>query len=175
MIPALLHLDTTVRTWIVLHRIGPLRRPLYGLTVAGRFGAIWILIALALAVLRRIGWSAAGRLVLAIVIPLAVSDYVLKPLIHRPRPFMAAPAPPVIGTRPRDSSFPSGHATSACAGATALTGVEPGLAIVWWMLAIAIAYSRVYIGVHYPLDVLAGAAIGALGSWLIMARCSTSS
>lgn len=172
MLATLLHLDLAARSWVVLHRDDALTRPLYLLTVVGRFGGIWVASALVLAGARRISWSTAGRIVLAIAIPLAISDYVLKPLIDRPRPFVAEPAPPVIGRPPHDPSFPSGHATSSFAGATALTIAEPHAAIVWWVLATAIAFSRVYIGVHYPLDVLAGAAIGAVGAWMIMARRS---
>lgn len=170
MLSSLLRLDMAARAWAVLHRVDALTGPLYTLTVVGRFGGIWVSFALLLAVTRRISWSVAGRVVLAIAIPLAVSDYVLKPLIARPRPFVAQPAPTVIGTHPRDASFPSGHATSSFAGATALAIVEPRLAVVWWVLAAAIAYSRIYLGVHYPLDVLAGAGLGALGAWAIMAR-----
>lgn len=165
---SLLQLDAAVRTWVVLHRAGALTGPLYGLTVAGRFGAIWIAIVLGLRLARRLSWKMAGRVILAIAIPMVISDYVLKPVIDRPRPFRIMPAPPVIGSRPHDPSFPSGHATSSFAAATALTAVEPQLGVVWWMLAAGIAYSRIYIGVHYPLDVLAGTVLGALGAWLIM-------
>ena len=157
-----------VRAWVVLHRVDALTGPLYALTVVGRFGAIWIASALVLAARRRISWNTAGRIVLAIAIPLAISDYVLKPIVARPRPFTAAPAPAVIGPHPHDPSFPSGHATSSFAGATALTLVEPQLAVVWWVIAATIAYSRVYLGVHYPLDVFAGAGLGALGAWSIL-------
>jgi undecaprenyl-diphosphatase len=167
---SLLQFDMAARSWVVLHRVDPLTGPLYVLTVAGRFGAIWIVCALALAAARRLTWRRAASVLLAIAIPLAVSDYVLKPIVARPRPFVAAPAPAAIGRLPHDASFPSGHATSSFAGATALTMVEPHLAVLWWVLAAAIAYSRIYLGVHYPLDVLAGGGIGALGAWLIMTR-----
>lgn len=168
----LLRLDMAVRMWVVLHRVDALTGPLYALTVVGRFGAIWIAGAAALAAVRRISWRTAGRIALAIVIPLAVSDYLLKPMIARPRPFIAAPVPAAIGRPPRDSSFPSGHATSSFAGAMALTAVEPHLALGWWTLAIAIAYSRVYLGVHYPSDVIAGAIIGAIGAWAITKKAN---
>lgn len=175
MITVLLQVDAAVRAWVVLHRFGPATTLLYGLTVAGRFGAIWIVIVLGFALARRVSWRTAGRVILAIAIPLVMSDYVLKPIIDRPRPFTTAPAPAVIGPRPHDPSFPSGHATSSFAAATALTAVEPRLALAWWVLAAAIAYSRIYIGVHYPFDVLAGAALGTLVAWLIMRGATAAS
>jgi undecaprenyl-diphosphatase len=62
-------------------------------------------------------------------------------------------------------SFPSGHACSSFAAATALVLAFPGKGGWAFVPAVLIAVSRVYLGVHYPSDVLAGAAIGALGAW----------
>ncbi|MGH9408769.1 MAG: phosphatase PAP2 family protein [Vicinamibacterales bacterium] len=157
---SLARLDMVMRSWVVAHRLAALTPPLYLLTVIGRFGGIWIVIAIGLAAVRRLSWREAGRVVLTVVLALAMSDYVLKPIVHRSRPFIAAPSVPVIGRPPHDSSFPSGHATSSFAGAVSLARVLPEAAVVWWTLAVAIAYSRVYIGVHYPFDVVAGAALG---------------
>jgi undecaprenyl-diphosphatase len=61
--------------------------------------------------------------------------------------------------RPGTSSFPSGHAASAATMAMVLS--EDGLAPLWWSLALTIAASRVYVGVHHATDVAAGLAIGA--------------
>jgi undecaprenyl-diphosphatase len=66
----------------------------------------------------------------------------------------------VVGARPVTYSFPSGHACSAFAGAWVLTLMWRRIAPLLWTLAALIAFSRVYIGVHYPLDVLAGALVG---------------
>ncbi|MDP9285952.1 MAG: phosphatase PAP2 family protein [Actinomycetota bacterium] len=60
------------------------------------------------------------------------------------------------------SSFPAGHAATAFAGAVVLSVVAPRLAPAFLGLAVLIAISRVYVGVHYPTDVLAGAVLGAL-------------
>ena len=65
-------------------------------------------------------------------------------------------------------AFPSGHAALAFAGAVVLTRVLPAGRIVWWVLAAATAYSRVYLGVHYPLDVLAGAVVGAASGFAVL-------
>jgi undecaprenyl-diphosphatase len=86
----------------------------------------------------------------------------LRALIGRDRPADVDPDPkPLIGV-PHDGALPSGHASVAFASATILAWVMPRLAVPLFLLAAAIAWSRVYVGAHYPLDVLAGAALGVL-------------
>ena len=62
--------------------------------------------------------------------------------------------------RPHTHSFPSGHATTSFACATVLALLLPRLRVPLFLLAAAVAWSRVYVGVHYPLDVLGGAVLG---------------
>ena len=70
---------------------------------------------------------------------------------------------PPLGGAPSSLSFPSAHATSSFAVATAMTRVEP-IAALAFILAAALALGRPYLGMHYPSDVLAGAILGvALG------------
>ena len=91
---------------------------------------------------------------------------ILKVAVDRPRPFSVVPEADRLLGGTIGSSFPSGHATTSAAGAVALA-LLVGRALPWLVtaglgvLAAAIAFSRVYVGVHYPLDVLAGAALGA--------------
>jgi membrane-associated phospholipid phosphatase len=85
----------------------------------------------------------------------------IKVITNRSRPYVDHPDPePLLGVA-LDLSFPSGHAASAFAGATLLAGLAPRFAAPLFALAVAMAWSRVYVGVHYPLDVLAGAILGA--------------
>jgi undecaprenyl-diphosphatase len=63
---------------------------------------------------------------------------------------------------PHDGSFPSGHAATSFAAATVLSFAFPRLAPALFLLAAAVGFSRVYVGVHYPLDVLGGAVLGVL-------------
>jgi membrane-associated phospholipid phosphatase len=87
----------------------------------------------------------------------------LKELVDRDRPTARFPTPEPLVHVPHSSSFPSAHAATAFACATTLAGgASRRLAALLYLLATAIAYSRVYVGVHYPLDVLAGAALGVL-------------
>jgi undecaprenyl-diphosphatase len=142
---------------------------MWGLSAVGRGGLLWIIIPAALVAFRRLPVRALVSLALALLLASAVVDGVLKPLVGRPRPFVSDPGVPVIGGRPGDASWPSGHAANAFAGAYVLSAVAPQARVVWWVLAFAIAYSRVYVGVHYPYDVIAGAAIGAACGAAVMA------
>ncbi len=126
----------------------------------GRGGAVFIAVALVFALTRRISPRGLVRVLAAVLLATTLADYVVKPLVHRQRPFEQQPTLRVIGGRPEDPSFPSGHAANAFAAALVLSGLVPDGRIVWWALALAIAVSRVYLGVHYPTDVLGGALIG---------------
>jgi undecaprenyl-diphosphatase len=131
---------------------------------------VWILFAFALALL----WRRPRVLVLVAVAVLTADVLALgaKVLTGRPRPYIAHPEPePLIGT-PLDLSFPSGHGATAFAGATVLAVFAPRLAVPLYLLAAGIAWSRVYVGVHYPLDVIAGAilGVGVAFTLLLLAR-----
>jgi membrane-associated phospholipid phosphatase len=89
-------------------------------------------------------------------------SYGLRDWIGRRRPPLVYPEPKALVHVPHSGSFPSGHATIAFACATVLAWKAPRLAFPAFVLAGAIAWSRVYVGVHWPLDVLGGAALGIL-------------
>lgn len=127
---------------------------------AGNNGLIWFLLGVALALLdpsRRESW-----LICAVLGPLAIGlNYLIKLAVQRPRPVLEGLPP--LGGAPSSLSFPSAHATASFAVATAMFRVDPATAGAF-VVAIAIALGRPYLGMHYPSDVLAGAFIGvALG------------
>jgi undecaprenyl-diphosphatase len=93
----------------------------------------------------------------------------LRRAIGRPRPWRRYAEPPVLGHVPKDPSFPSGHTAIAFACATVLSYYRPRWAPAFFLLAVAIGFSRVYVGVHYPLDVLGGAILGLLCGGAVIA------
>lgn len=103
------------------------------------------------------------RGLVALGIASGVANGVAKPLFPRRRPpAEAVPLMRRLISPPVSSSFPSGHAASAAAFTTGVALEAPALAVAVAPLAAAVAYSRVHVGVHWPSDVLAGAALGAV-------------
>jgi membrane-associated phospholipid phosphatase len=133
-----------------------------GLGAAGEWGLVWAAIGLVGAAVdrsRRERWLRA-----AAVGPTAVgANYAVKLAVRRPRPRLRRLPP--LGRAPSALSFPSAHATSSLAAATAFGRVEPRTQRPLYALAGAICATRPYLGMHYPSDVLAGAVIGiAIGA-----------
>ncbi|MFD8972092.1 MULTISPECIES: phosphatase PAP2 family protein [unclassified Streptomyces] len=107
---------------------------------------------------RRAALAGAG----AIAVASASANILGKRLVRRPRPDREA-ARVVVSRQvpmPESASFPSGHTASAVAFAAAVGVVMPGVAVPLGALAVAVGYSRVHTGVHYPGDVVAGAVLG---------------
>jgi membrane-associated phospholipid phosphatase len=126
----------------------------------GEYGAIWLAIGIVLAIAdsdRGEDWLVAG-----ILGPVAIGlNFVVKVIVRRPRPVLEGLPP--LGGAPSSLSFPSAHATSSFACATAMTRIAPEAAVLF-LLAGALAAGRPYLGMHYPSDVLAGVVLGtALG------------
>jgi undecaprenyl-diphosphatase len=140
----------------------------YALSAAGDHSKIWH----ALAWLRGVASGRrdeARRMSTALAIESFVTNVVIKTAIGRVRPARPeSDAPLPFGMRvPITSSFPSGHATAAFTAAVFLADDDPALAPLWFGLAGAVAFSRVYVRMHHASDSVAGAAIGlALGMGL---------
>jgi len=137
--------------------------PLRRLSNAANGSRLWLAIAALLAVFGgKRGRRAALEGVLAIGVTSASINLVAKSVATRPRPERADPA--TFAARdiamPASSSFPSGHAASAFAFAHAVGRHVPILAIPIGLLAGCVAYSRVHLGVHYPVDVAVGSIAG---------------
>ena len=149
--------DLRLLRWMRTHGHSPgLESAAKALGKAGNNGAVWIALGLALALLdpsRRESW-----LICAALAPIAIAlNYGIKLLVRRPRPVLEGLPP--LGGAPSSLSFPSAHATSSFACATAMTRIAPEAAFLF-ILAAGIAACRPYLGMHYPSDVLAGAILG---------------
>ena len=98
------------------------------------------------------------------VLPLSAAtslvEFPFKAFFHRIRPFITLIQAIVIGKKPGSWSFPSGHSASSFAGAWLLSREFPGLSLVFFALAALVGFSRIYLGDHYPGDVLSGALSG---------------
>jgi membrane-associated phospholipid phosphatase len=123
---------------------------------AGNNALVWVLLGIALALLdssRREEW-----LICAALGPIAIGlNYGIKLLVRRPRPVLEGLPP--LGGAPSSLSFPSAHAFSSFAVATAMFRVDPATAGAF-VVAFALSLGRPYLGMHYPSDVLAGALLG---------------
>ena len=130
-----------------------------GLSWLGTWGLVWLVLAALLS--RRV------RVVLHVALAIAVAELaviVLHAAVPRHRPFEHQ-----LGHHEHGHSFPSGHAMTAFAGATMLASFVPRHRVPLLALATLIALSRLYNGVHYPTDVIAGAAAGAATALLLRA------
>src|SRR5487761_1703946 len=137
-------------------------------------GLGWVAGGVALAIL---GGSKGRRAGAATALSSLAATYVvqtrIKPLFRRVRPFVNREAR-VVGVKPSDHSFPSGHTASSFAGATALAFFYPKSAPLVYGLAAAVGASRVHLGVHFPSDAAVGGVIGigigTFGAWLFKKR-----
>ena len=144
---------------MVDHRVGLLDPVFEALSLVGSFGIVWLVLAVAIS---GFSWSRPWlwtRVGAAILLAESASG-ALKHAIERDRPPVSRPVPEPLLESPATYSFPSGHATVAFACATVLALAVPRLRWPLFALAALVAWSRVYVGVHYPGDVLAGAVLG---------------
>jgi undecaprenyl-diphosphatase len=151
-------LDTRLERWVVHHRVDWLDWFFVALSRVGSAGLIWLVIAAVAAVLYR--RPAIFFLVLAGDFIADWLSFALRQAIGRDRPPVHFHEPPPLVQVPNSGSFPSGHTATSFACATLLAWLTPLPKVPLFVLAILIGFSRVYVGVHYPLDVVGGAVLG---------------
>ena len=157
---AIFNWDASILLWIQDHlRCAFLTPIMKGVTHLGDSGLFWIaatLILLAFRKTRSIGLASA----VSMIIGLIVTNLILKNWVARIRPYELIDGLRLMIEKQKDFSFPSGHATNSFAAAWAIFRAAPRkYGVPELILAILIAFSRLYVGVHYPTDVLAGIAI----------------
>jgi undecaprenyl-diphosphatase len=147
--------DRRLESWIAGHRVSELDPVFRGLTYIGSWAIVWLAIAVVVAALSR-RWQVVLWVAVADV-SAQLSTSLIKAVVPRDRPNVHTLVPAL-----HTHSFPSGHAASSFACAVVLAAFVPRFRVALYVLAALIAFSRCYVGVHYPLDVVAGALLGLL-------------
>ncbi len=139
----------------------------------GDKGVVWIIAALALIATKK--YRKYGIcLAVALLLDLLIVDVTLKPLIARARPFVGRDIDLIVHI-PDRFSFPSGHTASSFAAATVLLKADKRFGIIAIILACLIAFSRMYLYMHFPTDILGGIFVGILCGALALVICNCGS
>ena len=159
--------DRPILDWIIAN----LRNPVFDvlmpfITIFGDAGIFWIACALVCIIIpktRKMGFSMGAALLIGVLL----CNVTLKPLCQRPRPYdyqhdVFQKVIPLIIERQHDFSFPSGHTIASFEACTVMLLGSKKLGIPATLLAILIAFSRMYLYVHYPTDVIASVILGTL-------------
>ena len=128
-------------------------------------GIGWILLALVLLIPRKTRRMGAAMGV-ALAIGFVTGNLLLKNLVARTRPFLFDPSIELLIAPPHEFSFPSGHTLASFECAIAVFCYRRKWGVVALLFAVLIAFSRLYLQVHYPTDVLCGAILGSLIGYL---------
>lgn len=177
-------MEAAVLLWIQDHVRNPILTPVMSvITTLGDKGILWIALTLLL-----LGTALfvhrAGKLtgktdnpyllpavtcLISILLTFLLGNILLKNLVARTRPYEVIQDLVLITKKPHDYSFPSGHTSVSFAFASALLFVLPKeqrwIGIITAVLAALIGFSRLYLGVHYPTDVLGGLVLGCVCGW----------
>ena len=165
---AILNFDSSILLWLQNSlRSGALNTPLVFITHLGDVGIFWIVLTILLMIFRktrRVGVTSA----ISMIIGLLVVNVALKNWVARIRPYEVIEGLRLMIEKQHDFSFPSGHSTNSFACAWVIFRMaKKRYGVPALLLAVLIALSRLYVGVHYPTDVLAGALIG-----IVSAECA---
>ena len=157
--------ELAVLDWIQAHlRCGFLDAVLPWISWTCDHGEIWILLAAVLLFWKKHRWTGVS-VSFALILDLICCNMILKPLVGRIRPFAVNTAVELLTAPPADASFPSGHTAASFAAVFALRASGSPLWKPAAVLASVIAFSRLYLYVHWPTDVLGGILVGAVAGW----------
>ena len=136
----------------------------------GDHGTIWIIIAclfLLMGFWKKVWFKNGLLLAFSLLADLMLCNKLLKPLFDRTRPYYVLGYEPLIAPV-GDPSFPSGHTAVSFAAATAIYAINKKWGIAAYIFAAVMGFSRLYLGVHFPLDVLGGAVVGIVAAKLVL-------
>lgn len=141
------------------------------ISVLGNKGFIWLLTAVIMLFSKK--WRSCGVIMLfSLGVGALLGSAVIKNIICRPRPFAADPSITLLTDLPGGVySFPSGHSNAAGAAAMILSLKDKRAGAAAWTFALLMAFSRVFLAVHYPSDVIAGLIFGALCAFIMWELC----
>lgn len=169
-----LNFDLKIFEWIQTVQGTFLDKIMIAITTLGEGGIIFILLALALICTKKYRKAGVAVLVALVVMEIG-NNLILKEIFARPRPFNLAEADPVkyawwaeayrfpgLVSEPSSYSFPSGHTSSAFAAAIAVLWYDRKIGIPTTVFAFIMGFTRIYVQVHYPTDVIFGALFGVV-------------
>ncbi len=161
MLDHILRFDTDLLLFIQEYIRNPILTPVFRfITALGDRAMIWIIFSVVLLMFRKTRKTGVMAL-FALIFSALIVNLTLKNLVARPRPFEVIDGLWVLIKKPKGYSFPSGHTSSAfSAAAVYYKCLDKKYGIPAILLACLIGFSRLYLGVHYPSDVIAGAIIG---------------
>ncbi len=173
MFDQFLNFDLRIFEWVQTFNSNAILTPILKIiTTLGEGGIIFIVMALILMVTKK--YRKAGfAMLIALVVMVICNNVVLKEMFARPRPFNLTYdwwnevyKYPEIVSRPSSWSFPSGHTSSAFAAAVAVLWYDRKIGIPTFVFAAIMGFSRIYVEVHYPTDVIAGAIVGIIYAFI---------
>jgi undecaprenyl-diphosphatase len=166
MISAIYSVDNSILDFINNNLHYPwLDKLMIGLTNLGDGGILWIALALGLIVRKK--YRKSGFMILiAIMLGAIFGELIIKNIVQRARPFTHFPGMELLINKPNSYSFPSGHTTASFASAGILSYCFRKYTVAFYILAALIAFSRLYLYVHYPSDILGGIVLGSLSCLL---------
>lgn len=166
MLEFIQNIDFIILNFIHNNLTSPFLDPLMRfITTLGNGGAVWIVITVLMLISKK--YRKTGiMMTMGLVLCMLIGNVILKPLVARLRPFQILSGIELLIKAPRDFSFPSGHTYSSILSGTIIFARHKRIGIYALILAVLISFSRLYLYVHFPSDVLAGAIFGVLTALL---------
>ncbi len=136
------------------------------ITTLGNGGVFWICLGVVLAIVPKTRKCGVCMLI-SMALTFVLGNLILKNVVARPRPFTVATDIVLKIPKPGEYSFPSGHTMNSFTASTTIFMFYKKPGVVALALAVLIAFSRMYLFVHYPTDILAGMVLGIVDAWFV--------